>query len=427
MKVTTKELPQRRVALTIEVSVEEAQGLIDKTAKKLSQEVKIPGFRPGHIPYDVLKKNVGEDAIYQEAFQKIVEETYPKAVEQEKLPILGRASIDVEKLAPGNPIIYVATVSLFPEVKLVDPKKLKAKKEVVKVDQAEFDKTMQELRQMRASEALVARAAAKGDKVIVDFKLTVDGVPVEGGQGTKMPLTIGENRFIPGFEDKIVGMVKDGEQDFELTFPKDYFKKELAEKTGKFHVKLHEVYEITLPELDEAFAKDLQFKDVAEMKTTIENNIKQELEKKEADRFEAALLSEMAEKSKISDLPDDLVADETEKMLHELQGEIEERNGLKFDDYLVHIKKTNEELKESFKPRAVERLKVALVARAVADQEKLAPTSAEVDAQIKKDTEQFAQVPQMMEQVSHPGYRRYVENMLAHRKVIEFLAQASQK
>lgn len=427
MKVTTKELPQRRVSLTIEVSVEEAQPWIDKTAKKLSQEVKIAGFRPGHVPFDVLKKNVGEGTIYQEAFQMIVEATYPSAVEQEKLPILGRASIDVQKLAPGNPIIYVATVSLFPEVKLADVRKLKAKKEVVKVDQAEFDKTLQELRQMRASEALVVRAAAKGDKVLVDFQLTVEGVPVEGGQGSKMPLTIGENRFIPGFEDKLVGMVKESEQDFALTFPKDYFKKELAEKTGKFHVKLHEVYEVKLPELNEAFAKDLQFKDVADLKVTIENNIKQELEKKESDRFEAALLSELAEKSKVSDLPDDLVGDETDKMLHELQGEIEDRNGLKFDDYLAHIKKTDEELKESFKPRATERLKVALVARAVADQEKLAPTPAEVDAQVKKDTEQFAQVPQMMEQVKHPGYRRYVENRLAHRKVIEFLTTASQK
>lgn len=421
MNVTKKELPKRQVALTIEVSVAEAQPWIEKTAKKVSEDVKIPGFRPGHVPYDVLKKHVGEAAIYQEAFQAIVEETYPKAVEQEKLPVLGRAKIDVEKLAPGNPIVYVATVSLFPDVKLAELKKIKARRVEVKVDQAELDKTMKELRQIRASEALVMRAAAKGDKVLVDFQLTVDGVQAEGGQASKMPLVIGEGRFIPGFEEQVTGMVKDQEKDFELIFPAEYFKKELAGKQGKFHVKLVEVYEVKLPELSDEFAKELQFKDLADLKVTIEKNISTELEKKESDRFEAALLSELAEKSKISDLPEDLIKDESDKMLHELRGEIEQRNGLKFEDYMVHIKKTEEELMESFKPRAAERLKVALVARVIAEEQKLAPTPAEVEAEMKKQAVQFAGVPEMMEQMSHPAYKRYVENTLAHRKVIEYV------
>lgn len=427
MQVTKKDLPLRRVALTIEVSVEEAQPWIVKTAKKISEDVKVPGFRPGHVPYEVLKKHVGEAAIYQEAFQAIVEDTYPKAVDQEHLPVLGRASIEVQKLAPGNPIIYIATVSLFPEVKLSDPNKLKTRKQPVQVDQKEFDKTLQELRQLRASEALVARAVATGDKVLVDFQLTVDGVPVEGGQGVDMPLVIGEGRFIPGFEGQVVDLSKGQEKDFELTFPTDYFKKELADKKGKFQVKVKEVKEVKLPELTDEFAKGLQFKDMTDLKTTIEKNIWTELEKKEADRFEAALVSELAEKSKMSELPDDLIADETDKMLHELRGEIEQRNGLKFDDYLAHIKKTDEELKESFKPRATERLKVALVARAVAEEYHLAPTPAEVDEHLKKEKQQFAQVPHMMEQINHPNYRRYAENVLAHRKVIEFLTQALEK
>lgn len=425
MQVTKQELPKRRVALTIEVSVAEAQPLIDKTAKKISEQVKIPGFRPGHVPFDVLKKQVGEATIYQEAFQAIVEETYPKAVAQEKLPVVGRASIDMQKLVPGNPIVYVATVSLFPEVKLAEYKKLKAKKAEVKVDAAELEKTLQELRQLRATEVLVNRAAAKGDKILVDFKLTVDGVSPEGGSAQKMPLVIGEGRFIPGFEEQVIGLAKDGEKDFELTFPADYFKKDLANKVGKFHVKLGEVYEMKLPELNEDLAKDLQFKDLVDLKTTIEKNILSELEKKEADRFEGALLMELAEKSKISDLPDDLIADETDKMLHELQGEIEDKNGLKFDDYLSHLKKTEDELKESFKPRAIDRLKVALVARAVSEQEKLTVAPKDLDAEMKKMEQQFAQVPDMMQQLNHPQYRRYVENTMLHRKVIDTLVAAT--
>lgn len=422
MIVTQQDLPKRRVALTIEVSEDEACPLIERVAKKISEDVKIPGFRPGHVPMDVLKKHVGEASIYQEAFQSIVEKTYVQAIEQQKLPIVGRASIDVQKLAPGNPIIYVATVSLFPEVKLGKLEKLKARKKKVEVDAKELEKTLNELRKMRATEVLVNRAAAQGDKVLVDFTVKVDGVVIEGGKAEKMPLVLGEGRFIPGFEDHMMGLAKGAQKQFTLPFPDNYFKKELSGKTGEFSTTLQEVYEVKSPELNDELAKELQFKDVADLKSAIEKNIATELEKKETDRFEAELLNELAEKSKFSDLPDDLIDDETDKMLEELRGEIERENGLKFDDYLAHIKKTEEDLKKDFHERAEQRLKVALVARSVADQEKITVSEADVDAELKKLREQFSQVPDFSAQMENPGYRRYLSNMMAHRKVVEKLA-----
>src|SRR3989339_13336 len=157
MKVTKKELSKTEVELTIELDSAEVQPFVEKAAKRISQEVSIKGFRKGKVPYDLLKQHVGEAAIYEEAFNDMVEDSYPKAVTQEKLQIVGRAKIDVEKVAPGNPIVYKATVPLMPKVVLGEYKKINARKQAVKMDEKKYERTLQDLRRMRAKEKLVTR------------------------------------------------------------------------------------------------------------------------------------------------------------------------------------------------------------------------------------------------------------------------------
>lgn len=421
MIVTKKILPKSQVELTIEVSVEEAAPFIEKAAARISKEVNIKGFRPGKVPYDVLKQHIGEAAIYEEAFKDIVDDTYPRAVDQEKLMVVGRANIDVEKVAPGNPFVYKATAPLMPKVELGDYKSLKTKKPEVKMDEKKFDQTLADLRKMRAKEKLVTREAKKGDKVVIDFDIKIDGVSIEGGKAEKQSVMLGEGNFIPGFEDGVEGMKKDEKKEYPVTFPKEYFKKDLAGKKAIAHITLHDVYEMELPELTDEFAKELNFESVEKLKNEIRENIKRELEQEVQEKFELDVIEEVIKKSKIEELPEQLIEDECEKMLRELEQDIVQR-GLKFDDYLTHMKKTRDELKDGFKEAATKRIHAAIVLREVAVAEDIKAEAAEIEKELSEMKEKYKNMPDLIMQLDSPAYRARMENIMVHRKTFERLA-----
>ncbi len=420
MKVESKILEKSQAELIIEVSVEEAKPFIEDAAKRISKEVELKGFRKGKAPLDVIIKHVGEQTVYEEAFNAIVEETYPKAIEQEDLQVAGRANIDTEKIAPGNPIVYKATVPLMPKVELGNYKKLKTKKEEVEMDEAKFDKTLEDIRAMRASEKVVDRDARDGDKAVIDFNVKVDNVPIEGGQGKEQPLKLGSSQFIPGFEENVVGMKKGEEKTFETAFPKDYHKKDLAGKKAKVDVKLHDVYEIELPELDEEMAKSMNFESVEKLKEEIRKNITRELDQEKREKFENDVIEEIMNKSKIDDMAPQLIKEETDKMLGEMRNNMQQQ-GMKFEDYLSHLDKTEEELREEFSVQAEKRLKAAIVMREVAIAEDVKVDAAEIEKELEEMRTLYAQMPEQAQEIDSPAHRSRLENMMVHRKLFEAL------
>lgn len=418
MNVTVEQLPKTQAALTIEVSPEEAQPHIDAAAKKIAKEISIKGFRKGKVPYDVLVQHVGENAIYEEAFNAIVEETYTKAIDQEGLQVVGRANIDVEKLAPGNPIVYKATVPLMPSVKLGNYKKLKTKKDKVEMDETRYEKTIDDLRKMRATEKLVEREAKDGDIAVIDFDVKIDGVSIEGGQGKEYRLNLGAGQFIPGFEENVVGMKKDEEKTFNATFPKDYHKKDIAGKEAEVDVKLHNVYEQELPEIDDEFAQGVNFKDKAELEAEIRKNITKEIEDEAQRKFELEAVKEIVKSSKVDELPEQLVKEEVEKMMYELRNDVMQR-GMQFEDYLQHMGKTEEELSKEFEEQAVERIEAAIVLRELAVAEDIKVEASDIEEELNNTREAYKDIPDALEQINHPAYRSRVENMLMNKKTFE--------
>ncbi len=425
MQVTKKDLPKSQVELTIELSVEEVQPFVDKAAKRIAKDVDIKGFRKGKVPYDVLAKNVGEATIYEEAFNDIVEDVYPKAVEQEDLQVAGKANIDLEKIAPGNPVVFKATVPLMPNVSLGNYKKVKVKKGTAKMDDAKFEKTLKDIQKMRAKEKVVNREAKEGDKVVLDFEVKVGGVVIEGGSAQKQPLVIGESQFIPGFEEEIVGLKKDDEKDFELQFPEEY-KKEVAGKKGAFHVKVHDVFEIELPELTDEIAKEMSFENLDKMKEELQKNIMRELEQKEQEKYEKEVIEAMMKEAEIDDVPEQLIEDEAEKMVQESEHEISQQ-GLKFDDYLEHLGKKRDELKEEFKQNAEKRIQAALVMRELAVVEDIKVDTAEIDKELEEMKKMYDQLPEMAAQFDAPQYRAHIENTMMHKKTFERIGSFSGK
>lgn len=415
MKVDKKELDNRKVEFTVELSPEEIKPYLDKAVKKISQEVNIPGFRKGKVPYDILKQNVGEATIYEEAFHDIVNKTLPDIVDKEKIDFVGQPKVDAEKIAPGNPLVYKATFALMPTIKLGDYKTLKSKPKKVEADEEKVKKTFADMQKMYAKEKVVDRAVKKGDKVEIDFNIKLAGVAIEGGSAKNYPLVIGDNMFIPGFEDNLIDLKKADKKEFKVTFPKEYHDKKVAGRECDVICTLHAVYDRELPKLDDDFAKQFNFKSWQDMDKQIRDNIKKEVEQKEKQRFELAILEEIMEKSTFDPIPDEMMDIEMQKMMHELKHNVEDSGGT-MEDYLNHIKKSEDDLKKDFKPNAIKRIKTALIAKAVCQAEEIKVSDKEVEQELSKNKAQYKDQPEMKEQLESPEYKRYLKNILLNQK-----------
>lgn len=423
MKITKEVQEKSQTQLTIEVSWEDFQPYVEKATKKIAEQVDIPGFRKGQAPFDMLAKKVGEMAIYQEAVGGLVEKVLPEAIEKEGLNTVGQPSINIEKLAKDNPVVFTAVCPIMPETTVGDVSAITAKKEAIEVNNAEIEKVIENLQKMRAKEVLADREAKKDDKVDISFNVFLDGVPVDGGQADKYPMVIGEGQMIPGFEDNVIGMKKDEEKEFELEFPKDYHNKQLGGKKAEFKVKLLAVYDRELPELNAEFAKEVgDFESVDAMKDSIEKNIHEEKEQKVNNKFEREIIESLVEASTFGDIPDVMVNQEVNQMMQELERNLAQQ-GLQFDDYLQHLKKDRNQLKLDFTPDAVKRIKSALVIRALAEQEKIEATKEEIDAELDKMKEMYKINPQFLQQIETPAYREYITTIQRNKKTLEWLKE----
>lgn len=420
MKVDKKDLEKNQIELTIEVSLDEMKPHLEKAAAKISQNTKLPGFRPGKAPYDLVKNKFGEMTIYQEALDMIVSQTYYQAVTENKLESVGQPKINIEKIAPGNPLVYKAIVSLIPKVELGDWKSLSIQRKKIEASQEDVNKTLEQLQNMQVKENLVDRAAKKDDKVEVDFEVLINKAVIEGGKNPKYPLVLGQGRMIPGFEDQIIAMKAGESKEFELKFPDKYFQEALAGKLATFKVKLLNVYERELPKLDDEFAKKVGFENIEKLKKQLSDNIKQDKEDKEKQRVEGEAIEAIVKQATIGDIPENLVANEVHKMSHELEHSISHQ-GMDMAGYLKSINKTHEDLKNDFRPQATQRIKAALVMRQIAQEEKIKVEESEIDAEISKQKEAYKNNPEAVKNIEHPGFRQHLENMLTNQKVLALI------
>lgn len=422
MNVQVEKKPDGEAVLTIEVAVSEMQPELQAAAQRLSKQMKVAGFRPGHVPYDVVKNTYGELSIYEEATERIVAKHFVEAVRQHSLQTVGQPEIKIEKLAPDNPFIFTATTALLPTVTLGDYRKIKKERKPVTVDPKEIEKALTTLQEMRGSEVLVERPAQKGDKVEIDLDIFMDKVPLDGGKSQKHPIRLGQGHFLPGFEDQLIGLTAGQTKEFPLPFPKDYHKKDLQGKTADFRVKMAAVYEVKLPVLDDAFAKAVgKFEKLGELRQAIEENLYKEQEEQSQRQFELAIIEDIVRQSTFGLFPGKLVKAEVEKMLAELEHDVT-ANGMKVEEYLQSIRKTKDQLREDFKPQAEKRLKVALVIRHIAEAEKIEATREEIEAETQASLD-VTQDPKKQKAIDSDEYRRYVRTVLINRKVFELLAK----
>jgi trigger factor len=423
MKSDIKKLEKSEIEITIELSELELTPYLTKAAEKISTENKIEGFRPGKAPYEIIKQRFGEGAILNEAVDDIISKSYYEVLKANEIMTIGAPDIKVEKMAPGNPFVFKAKVAVLPKVKLGDYKTIKLEKKKVEVKEDQVEKVIGEITKLRATEKLVEREARQGDRLEIDFDVFLDKVPVDNGKQTKYPITIGEGRFIPGFEEQITGMKAGEVKEFELKFPEKYYEKNLAGKNCDCKVTCKGVYEVEMPKLDDEFAKMVsggKFSTVKEMRDGIRENLEEEERIKKDQILEIEMLDKIVEISEFEELPEVLLHSEKHRMLHELEDSVESQ-GFKFEDYLSSIKKTTEELEDEFTPQAEKRVKTSIIAREIYQEQKIEVSDDEVGLEIEKLLTAYQNNPEAQKQLESETYKDYLRNMIGNKKVIEYL------
>ena len=430
MKIDKKDLPQSQVELMITIPAAEFDKFLDRAAAQLAKEIKIEGFRPGKAPRSMVERHLGPAKVFEEAVRLAVPDTFIKAIEQEKIEAIGQPEIEPQKIARGNEFVYKARVAVLPTVAAPDYTGVKMERRPVKIDEKEINKVLADLQKSRSKFLTVKRPAKKGDRVEVDFEAKLNKVTIEGGKSVNHPVILGENKFVPGFEDKLLGLKADEAKKFSLIFPKDYYQKNLANREIDFDVKVKVVQEPEIPALNDAFAASVgKFKTLAELKHQIRHNLEHEAEHKEENRLEMAIVNELIKKTEV-ELPDVLIKSEQDKIVEEMEQSLGQQ-GVPFEKYLESIKKTREELAADQKPAAIKRVKASLILRAVAEKEKITVAEKELTDEIKKIKEAYGQMykdqPKLLEHFDTEDYRHYLRSMMLNRKVFGVLKKTCVK
>lgn len=421
MKINVLKNAKSQVELEITVEAQEVEPFLDKAAKNLGKDLEIPGFRKGNAPYDILKQKVGEPAIWQEAADMVIAEKLLQAVKQENLEIAAQPQVEITKLAPNNDLIFKANFATVPKVKVGDYKKLKVKNKEIKIDDKKIDKTLQDIRKMRAKETIVEREAKMGDKVLIDIEMFNNKVPIEGGQQKGVVVILGDSYFIPGLDKEVAGLKAGEKKEFTLDYPKDYHDKNLAGKKVDFKIKVNSIYEMELPELNDEFIKGLgNFKNTEDLKKHIRQNLEQEEAQKVEQQLETEVLTKVIECCDFDAIPESLIEGEIERMFGELKSNVESQ-GVKFEDYLLQLKKKPEDIKEGFKDQAEKRIKVSLAIRQIGQDEKIKVEEKDIDAEIGKITAMYPDNEDVKKQVSTPTYRNRLAEIVSNQKTVEHL------
>jgi trigger factor len=283
-----KKLPKSKVEIELTIEWKEWEKYIAPAVAEISAEFKFPGFRPGKAPRNLVEQKVGKEMILSHAAEKAIGKSYSDFVSRVKLAVIGSPKVEIDKIEENNALIFKATVAVMPEVTVKDDYKSEIKKinaefqkKTAKVGEDEIVLELEKIANSRVKLVTVRRAVASNDSVEIDFVVSIDGAPIEGGTSKNHALVVGKGVFIPGFEENLIGMNEGEEKEFELSFPADYHKKELAGKPAKFQVKMKLVQERQVPEINDEFAASLgKFKDLSELKKNIQEGLEHENEHK---------------------------------------------------------------------------------------------------------------------------------------------------
>ncbi|MCX6761575.1 MAG: trigger factor [Candidatus Moranbacteria bacterium] len=422
-----KKLPKSRIEVDLTIEWKEWEKFITPAVAEISAEFKFPGFRPGKAPRNLVEQKVGKEMILSHAAEKAIGKSYSDFVVREKLAVIGSPKVEIDTITENEDLVFKATVAVMPEVAVQDKykdaiKKINAEfqKKTTEVSDDEIVLELEKIANSRVKLVTVRRAVANNDSVEVDFEVSVDGKVIDGGTSKNHALVVGKGVFISGFEENLIGTREGEEKEFELAFPKDYHKADLAGKMAKFKVKMILVQERQVPEINDEFAAGLgKFKDLSELRANIKEGLDHENKHKTEEEKHSKYLDEIV-KNLEGELPEELVADELNRMVQEFEGQIQS-TGMTLDNYLEKLKKNKAELLKDWEPQAEKRIKSAMALKEIAKKEEVKVESAEVEAEMNKTMQYYKNVKDFEKNVDMQRLYSYVKGTLENDKVFEML------
>ena len=399
MNVTVERV-ENEATLKITAPAAEVNAGYKKAVQKIAEQVNIPGFRKGKAPRAIIEMHYGKEAVKQEAFEIVANKAYSEALDQEKLIPVSDPKVEESTFEEGKDMELTIKVTLKPEPELGEYKGLHVEKKEVEVTDEQVDAQIKDM-MGRDAKMVVAEEGAvieKGDFAIIDFAGTVDGEPFSGGEGKGYPLEVGSNSFIPGFEDQLVGLSKGDSTDVEVTFPEDYFVKDLAGKEAIFKVNIQDVKRKELPELnDEYVASKTDFKTVEELRANYKERMQKAAEANAKAEYEHELIDLAVANAKFS-VPEIMIEDKISQMVEEMKMSLESRK-MSLDMYMQYTGLDMAKIRENQRPVAEENVKTDLVLDAIAKAEDIQVDMADVDAEIAAISAQHGASPEEVKKI----------------------------
>ena len=395
---------------------------LDKAFKQNAKKFKVPGFRNGMVPRAVVEKTYGEAVLYEYVIENTVDEAYRTAVIENNLEIVSRPELDIKQIGKDKDFIFVVNVCVKPEAKVSDYKGIEVKKVSTRVTKKEVEEEIERTREKNARIVTVedkARELKNGDISVIDFEGFVDEKAFEGGKAENFELTIGSGQFIPGFEDQMVGMKVEEERDINVKFPEEYHAADLAGKDATFKVKLHEIKEKILPELDDEFAKDIsEFDTLEDYRKDVNKKVKQRKENQAKAEKEQEAIEKFIKKVEVV-IPEGMIDEEVEKMVEEMNANLSYQ-GLNIDQYLQYMGITLDDYKKEMRGQAEKRIKLNLGLEAVATQEKVEVSDEDIDTKIKELAAQYGAGDEES-LLKNENARNYMRQELVHEKTMKII------
>lgn len=390
MTATFEKTATNEGVLTFSIPQEEIQQGLTIAFNKVKGNLNVPGFRKGKVTRQVFNRMFGEEALYEDALNAVLPKAYDAAVAEAGLDVVAQPKIDVKSMEKGQDWIITAEVTVKPEVKLGEYKNLTVAKQEREVTDADVEERLNQKRNQQAELVVVEEPAKEGDTVVIDFEGFKDGVAFEGGKGENYSLELGSGSFIPGFEDQLVGAKAGDDVEVKVTFPEDYQAEDLAGQEAIFKVKVHEVKEKELPELDDEFAKDVD--DEVETLDELKAKIREELTATKASQAQEAVhdeaLRKAVENAEVVELPHVMVHDEVHRAMDEFLNNMQ-RQGISPEMYYQLTNSTEADLHKQFEQDAELRVKTNLVIEAIVKAENLEATEEEIEKEIAELAETY--------------------------------------
>ncbi|MBD8086912.1 trigger factor [Limosilactobacillus sp. c11Ua_112_M] len=412
--------------LTFEIDVDTIKKGLDEAFVETKKKITVPGFRKGRVPRQIFDQMYGEESLYQDALNKVLPQAYSDAVKEAGIEPVAQPQINIKSMDKDQPWVLTASVDVKPEVKLGDYKGMEVPKQDTTVSDADVDAELEKKRQQQAELVLKEdKPAEKGDTVVIDYEGSIDGKKFDGGSADNYSLELGSGSFIPGFEDQLIGHNTDDDVDVKVTFPEDYHAKDLAGKEAIFKVKVHEIKEKQLPELDDDFAKDVD-EDVdtlAELKDKTKKELQENKDNQAKAAIEDSAINAAVENAEIQDIPQSMLDEDTNRQMQQYLAGMQQQ-GISPQMYFQITGTKEDDLKKQFAADAEQRVKTNLVLEAIVDDADLAATEDEIKAEISDLAKQYGMKEDQVKNALS-------EDMLTHdikiRKAVDLVADSAKQ